>query len=80
MAVLDEPKIKHEHTVLSEEQLAAFAPEEAEILKLLANSSVKIDDLIDKTGHDYNELSEILTDLEIAGAIVREQDGVYRIV
>lgn len=68
------------HTELTEEQLASFAPEEAEILKILAASSAKIDDLIDKTEHDYNELSEILTDLEIAGAVVREQDGVYRIV
>lgn len=69
-----------QHTELSEKQLAAFAPEEARILKLLADSSAKIDDLIDKTGDDYNELTEILTDLEIAGAVVREQDGVYRIV
>lgn len=69
-----------EPTELTEEQLASFAPEEAEVLKLLAASSAKIDALIEKTEHNYNELSEILTDLEIAGAVVREQDGAYRIV
>lgn len=64
---------------LSEEQLAAFSPEEAEVLRMLANTSAKIDDLIDKTEHDFNELSELLTELEIAGAVVREPNGSYRL-
>lgn len=65
---------------LTEERLSAFEPREAEILKLLAGSPAKIDDLIDKTETDYNELAEILTDLEIAGVIARKRDGVYSVV
>lgn len=65
---------------LTEEQLAEFAPDEAGFLKLLMESSAKIDDLIETTGNDYNNLSEILTDLEIAGVVARDRNGVYRIV
>lgn len=65
---------------LTEERLSTFEPREAEILKLLAGSPAKIDDLIDKTETDYNELAEILTDLEIAGVIARKRDGVYSVV
>lgn len=65
---------------LTEERLSTFEPREAEILKLLADSPAKIDDLIDKTETDYNELAEILTDLEIAGVIARKRDGVYSVV
>ena len=64
---------------LSEEQLAAFEPAEADILRALTADAAKIDDLFEKVGGDFDELSETLTNLEIAGFVRRGQDGVYEI-
>lgn len=67
-------------TELTEQLLSSLEPSETEALKALAEGAGKIDDLIEKIGGDFNELSETLTDLEIAGYVKRGQDGVYSIV
>ena len=65
---------------LSEEDLSSLTPEEAEIMKLISKGSVKTDELIEKSGISYNRLTDILTDLELAGHIARGQDGAFSIV
>ena len=49
-------------------------------MKLIAEGVVKPDKLIEKSGIGYNELTEILTGLELAGHIERGQDGAFSIV
>lgn len=66
------PKIE-----LTEELLSSLEPQEAEALKALAEGAAKIDDLIEKLGGSFDELTETLTNLEIAGFISRERDGTY---
>lgn len=70
---------KPETLTLTEELLTSLEPQEAEVLKLLAKSPARIDDLIEKMGADYNELSETLINLEIAGYAERSHDGVYSV-
>lgn len=68
------PKIE-----LTEELLSALEPVEAELLKALANDPAKIDKLVETLGKSVEELTEALTNLEIAGFVSREQDGVYAV-
>lgn len=67
-------------TELTEKLLESLEPKEAEIMKLLAEGTAKPDELIEKSGLGYNELTEILTDLELAGHIERGRDGMFSIV
>lgn len=67
-------------TELTEELLSSLEPPESEVMKLLAESSAKIDELIEKSGIGYNELTEALTNLEIAGYVERARDGSYSVV
>lgn len=76
----DENAIKPQRELspkFSDELLSSLEPQEAEALKALADGAAKIDDLIEKSGGDYNELTETLTNLEIAGYVKRGQDGAY---
>lgn len=66
-------------TKLTEELLSSLEQREAAVLKLLAESSAKVDEIIEKSGLEYNELTEILTNLEIAGYAERGRDGTYSI-
>lgn len=59
------------------ERLAQLSEDEAEIIKLLFDSPMDEDQLIDKTGKDFAEISETLTTLEIMGLIVRKMNGLY---
>ena len=65
---------------LTEELLASLKSEEAEVMQLIAEGTVKPDKMIEKSGIDYNELTEILTELELAGHIERDRDGSFSIV
>lgn len=65
---------------LSEKLLSALEAEEAEVIKLIAQGVAKPDKLIEKSGIGYNELTEILTNLELAGHIERGRDGAFSIV
>lgn len=67
-------------TKLTEELLSSLEPRDAAVLRLVAEAPVKIDELIEKSGLEYDELSEILTGLEISGNISREPTGLYVIV
>ncbi len=59
------------------ERLAQLSPDEAEIIKLLFDDPMDEDQLIEKTGKDFAEISETLTTLEIMGLIVRKMNGLY---
>lgn len=74
-----ETPVKAEVTEITEELLSSLEPQEAAVMKLLAENSAKIDELIEKSGIDYNELTEILTNLELSGHIERGQDGVFSV-
>lgn len=50
---------------------------QAEVIKLLFEKSADEDQIIEKTGRDFAEISETLTTLEIMGLIVRKMDGTY---
>ena len=65
---------------LTEEVLSSLEPEEAEVMKLLSEGAAKTDALIEKSGIGYDRLTEILTNLELAGHIERGRDGMFSIV
>lgn len=67
-------------TKLTEELLSSLEPREAAVLRLIAEAPAKIDELIEKSELEYDELSEVLTSLEISGNISREPTGLYVIV
>lgn len=66
------PKIE-----LTEELLSSLEPLEAEALKALAESPAKLDKLVERLGCGFEELTEALTNLEIAGYVSRGQDGEF---
>lgn len=70
---------KTEAPLITEELLSSLEPRETDVLKLLMKSPDKADALMEQSGLEYGELSETLTDLEIAGYIERGQDGVYSV-
>lgn len=59
------------------ERLAQLSPIEAEVIKLLFECPADEDQIIDKTGRDFAEISETLTMLEIMGLIARNMDGTF---
>ena len=65
---------------LTENILSSPESDEAKVIKLLSKGSVKINELIEKSGIHYGKLTDILTDLELAGYIERGQDGSFSIV
>ncbi len=58
--------------------LEGLSPIEAEIIRMLFESPMDEDGIIDKTDKDFAEVSELLTSLEINGLIVRNMDGTYK--
>ena len=58
-------------------QLSQLSELEAEVIRLLFEQSCDEDQIIDKTGKDFAEISETLTTLEIMGLIVRNRDGTF---
>ena len=64
-------------TVSVEELLSSLDPNEATVLKLLAERSSGVDELMERSGLDFSALSEAITNLELFGYIAREMDGVY---
>lgn len=72
------PRVKR--VELTEELLSTLEPQEAEALKALAEGAAKIDELVEKLGGSFDELTETLTNLEIAGFISRERDGGYALL
>lgn len=68
---------KAPQTELTEELLSSLEPIEAELLKALAKNPAKIDKLVETLGKSVEELTEALTNLEIAGYAARGRDGEY---
>lgn len=68
---------KTPQTELTEELLSSLEPIEAELLKALAKNPAKIDKLVETLGKSVEELTEALTNLEIAGYAARGRDGEY---
>lgn len=67
-------------TVSVEELLSSLDPNESAVLKLLAERSSGVDELMERSGLDFSALSEAITNLELFGYIAREMDGVYTAV
>lgn len=67
-------------TMSVEELLSSLDPNEAAVLKLLAERSSGVDELMERSGLDFSALSEAITNLELFGYIAREMDGVYTAV
>ena len=65
---------------LSAERLSALSEDEIIVMKLLAETPAKPDDIVEKSELDYGAATEILTNLEISGEIVRRADGNYIVV
>lgn len=68
---------KAPQTELTEELLSSLEPIEAEALKALAESPAKLDKLVERLNCGFEELTEALTNLEIAGYVNRGQDGEF---
>lgn len=64
---------------LDQELLAALDPNEAEILKLIAEKPLYIDGIIERSGMSHIDAAAALTDLEMFGYITRNMDGVYEL-
>lgn len=64
-------------TELTEELLSSLEPIEAELLMALAEAPAKTDKLVETLGKSVEELTEALTNLEIAGYVNRGADGEY---
>lgn len=62
---------------LTEELLSSLEPLEAEALKALSEAPAKLDKLVERLGCSFEELTEALTNLEIAGYVNRGQDGEF---
>lgn len=58
---------------------AELSPEETAVLELVSEQSADIDLLVEKSGMDYANISEIITNLELFGYIDREMDGSYTV-
>ncbi|MBD5383550.1 MAG: DNA-protecting protein DprA [Ruminococcaceae bacterium] len=67
-------------TEISEKLLSSLDPNEAAVLKLLAEQPSSVDELVERSGLDFSALSETITNLELFGYIAREMDGVYTAV
>lgn len=57
----------------------ALEPNEAAVLKMLAEQPADADALVEKSELDYGSLTEILTNLELLGYIGRRMDGSFEV-
>ena len=78
----EEPEVheKPKEAAPSEALLSSLKPDEAAVLKLLAEQPSGVDELVERSGLDFSALSEAITNLELFGHISREMDGVYTVV
>ncbi len=67
-------------TVLADDLISSLDPNEAAVLKLLAEYPSQTDELMEHSDLDFSALSEAITNLEILGYIERGMDGVYSVV
>lgn len=73
-----EVKAQAEKSAVSVEKLLSeLEPNSAAVLKHIAGQPASVDELVERCGLDFSEISEALTELELLGHITREMDGVY---
>lgn len=75
----EEPQSENPKTKLTEEFLSTLEPDEAALIMLLAECSAKMDDLLEKSGLEYGDAANALTNLEIGGYVERSSEGYYTI-
>ncbi len=61
----------------SEEQLSALDPNEAQLVRLIAEKPQNIDALVERSGMSFIDVTSALTDLELFGYAERRMDGDY---
>lgn len=67
-------------TILSDDLISSLDPNEAAVIKILAESPSSADVLMERSGLNFSALSEAVANLEILGYIERGMDGVYSVV
>lgn len=73
------PAEKPKPAMPDEKLLSELEPDEAAVLKALAERPSNADELVERCGLEYSALSEVITNLELMGHIVREMDGNYAV-
>ena len=64
---------------LDESVFGALDPNEAAVLRLVAEKPLNIDEVIERSGMSHMDVAAALTDLEMFGYILRNMDGTYEI-
>ncbi|MGN0686709.1 MAG: DNA-processing protein DprA, partial [Oscillospiraceae bacterium] len=59
--------------------LSSLGPEEAEVVKLVAEKPMTMDELIDKTGLSHDKMCAITLGLELSDVITRNQTGTFSV-
>lgn len=67
-------------TILSDDLISSLDPNEAAVIKILAENPSQADVLMERSGLNFSELSETIANLEILGYIERGMNGVYTVV
>lgn len=73
----EQPAQSNTENKFDPERLSQLSEVEAEVIKLLFEHPADEDRIIDKTGRDFAEIADVLTNLEIEGLIVRNMDGTF---
>ncbi|MDE7362278.1 MAG: DNA-processing protein DprA [Oscillospiraceae bacterium] len=60
-----------------EDILTGLQPDEAAVLKAIAEKPAGMDELVERCGMEYSALSETITNLELFGHVTRGMDGSY---
>lgn len=62
-----------------EDILAGLPSDEAAVLKVVSECPSGIDELVERCGIDYSVLSEMVTEFELSGYVIRGMDGRYSV-
>lgn len=77
---LEEPQNENPKTRITDELLLSLESDEAVLIKILAEKSAKMDDLIEESNLEYGDAANALTNLEIGGYIKRHSNGDYTLI
>ncbi|MGN1423527.1 MAG: DNA-processing protein DprA [Oscillospiraceae bacterium] len=73
------PEKEEERTAAPDESvLSELSPQQAEIVRIIAQGAIDIDTLIMKTGMSFVDANSDLIELEISGLVERGMDGFYK--
>ncbi len=73
-------KEEEQNTAPDESALSGLTPQQAELVRYIAEKPADIDSMIAKTGVSFIDASSDLIELEISGLIERGMDGLYRYI